>query len=59
MMEMLMELMLYLGPVAVIICAICAVRGTRIRRDRDIPVDLLGIANSVMDTTNTERKWGL
>jgi hypothetical protein len=57
---MLLELMLYLGPLAIIICVVMAIRGTRInRQDKEIPIDLMGLANSMKNMTNSERKWGL
>ena len=57
---MLLELMLYLGPLAIIICVVMAIRGTRInRQDKEIPIDLMGLANSMHNMTNSERKWNL
>ena len=57
---MLLELMLYLGPLAIIICVVMAIRGTRInRQDKEIPIDLMGLANSMKNMTNSERKWNL
>ena len=59
-MEMLLESMLYLGPIAIVICVVMAIRGTRInRQDKEIPIDLMGLANSMKNMTNSERKWGL
>ena len=59
-MEMLLESMLYLGPLAIIICVVMAIRGTRInRQDKEIPISLMGLANSMHNMTNSERKWGL
>ena len=57
---MLLESMLYLGPLAIIICVVMAIRGTRInRQDKEIPIDLMGLANSMKNMTNSERKWSL
>ena len=57
---MLLELMLYLGPLAIIICVVMAIRGTRInRQDKEISIDLMGLANSMHNMTNSERKWNL
>ena len=57
---MLLELMLYLGPLAIIICVVMAIRGTRInRQDKEIPIDLMGLANSMKNMTNSERKWNI
>ncbi len=47
-MEMLLELMLYLAPIAIVICVVMAIRGTRInRQDKEIPIGLMGLANSM------------
>ena len=57
---MLLELMLYLGPIAIVICVVMAIRGTRInRQDKEISIDLMGLANSMHNMTNSERKWNL
>ena len=57
---MLLESMLYLGPLAIIICVVMAIRGTRInRQDKEVPIDLMGLANSMHNMTNSERKWNL
>ena len=59
-MEMLLTLMLYIGPVAIVICVVMAIRGTRInRQDKEVPIDLMGLANSMHNMTNSERKWNL
>ena len=59
-MEMLLELMLYLAPIAIVICVVMAIRGTRInRQDKEIPISLMGLANSMKNMTNSERKWNL
>jgi hypothetical protein len=57
---MLMTLMLWIGPPAILFCLVMALRATRINgRTKDIPKDLYGLANSMMDMTGTERKWNL
>ncbi len=57
---MLLELMLYLGPIAIVVCVVMAIRGTRInRQDKEISIDLMGLANSMHNMTNSERKWNL
>ena len=57
---MLLESMLYLGPIAIVICVVMAIRGTRInRQDKEISIDLMGLANSMHNMTNSERKWNL
>jgi hypothetical protein len=60
-MELLMKLMIFLGPAAVVFCVLRALKGTRVRREDDepIPKDLLGLANSMHQMTNSERPWGL
>ena len=59
-MEMLLESMLYLGPIAIVVCVVMAIRGTRInRQDKEISIDLMGLANSMHNMTNSERKWNL
>lgn len=60
-MELLMKLMIFLGPAAVIFCVLMALKGTRVWRkdDRPIPKELMGLANSMHRMTNSERKWGL
>ena len=59
-MEMLLELMLYLAPIAIVICVVMAIRGTRInRQDKEVPIGLMGLANSMKNMTNSERKWNL
>ena len=59
-MNLLIELMLYLGPIAIVICVVMGVKGTKInRKDKGIPIDLMGLANSMHNMTNSERKWNL
>jgi len=60
-MELLMKLMIFLGPVAVTFCVFLALKGTRVRRkdDKPIPRELIGLANSMHQMTNSERPWGL
>ncbi len=55
-MEMLLKLMLYIGPVAIVICVIMALKGTRARQIEDCPPWLV---NSIMDANGPERKWNL
>ena len=59
-MEILLTLMLWIGPPAVLVCGMIALRGTRInRQDKEVPIDLMGLANSMHNMTNSERKWNL
>jgi len=59
-MEILMQLMVYIGPAAIVFCVLKALRSTRIvKKDKPIPTHLIGMANSVGDMTGTERKWNL
>jgi len=59
-MEILMQLMVYIGPAAIVFCVLKALRSTRIvKKENPIPPHLIGMANSVGDMTGTERKWNL
>ena len=60
-MELLMKLMIFLGPAAVVFCVLMALKETKVRRgeDKPIPRDLLGLANSMHQMTDSERPWGL
>ena len=55
-MEMLLKLMLYIGPVAVLVCVIMALKGTRARRIDDCPTWL---KTSTMNMNGPDREWGL
>jgi len=55
-MDMLFNLMLYLGPVAVCVCIIAALKGTRINREHKAPTWLI---SSVMNMNGPDRKWGV
>ena len=53
---MLLELMLYLGPLAIIICVVMAIRGTRVKKIEDCPTWL---KTSVMNMNGSDRLWNL
>ena len=55
-MEILLTLMVYTGPVAILVCVIAALKGTRARRIDDCPTWL---KTSIMNTNGPDRKWGL
>lgn len=59
-MEILMKLMIYLGPAAIVFCVLKALRSTRIvKKDKPIPPHLIGMANSIGNMTGTEKRWNL
>ncbi len=50
----------WLAPLVVIMCVCIAIKHTRIRRyGKILPIDLVGIAESMRKMNGTERKWGL
>jgi len=55
-MEMLFNLMLYLGPVACLVCIVAALRGTKAKRVDDCPTWL---KTSAMNMNGPDREWGL
>jgi len=55
-MDILLNLMLYLGPVAVCVCIIAALRGTKARRIDDCPTWL---KTSAMNMNGPLRQWRL
>jgi len=55
-MEILMTLMLYIGPPAVLVCVIMALKGTRARQIEDCPPWLV---NSIMGANGPERRYNL
>ncbi len=55
-MDILLKLMLWLGPVAVAVCLISALRGTR---RTDIPGDLIGLGESLRKMNQPDRRYNV
>jgi hypothetical protein len=54
--DMLLALILWLGPPAIIFCIVMAIRETRYRRTESVPPWLI---SNISKMNTSDRKWGL